>query len=487
MNIHTLSRCILSLFLPSLSGMIILFSCLRNRAKEFNGLELLFFGFALGTGIIAWLLFNLSLFEISLSTGAAITTVFFVLVIIFHIVRRLIKSRPETSASAIYNNLHELKTGLQSRIKAQSSAGLLLLTVLLLWIVLKVCFVFFEDFNRPIFAFDSFVNWAGGAKFFFYNNSLVLDPLREHFLGSGYRMFLGHPLYLPLLQVWISNWIGGFHEVYVKAPSAFYFLGILAILFYELRKECGLWVSLLTVLLLAGSPLLTTHAMTSYADLPLAFYAFLGTVFFWRFIAKKEKRFIFISGIFLGIGMIVKNEGLLFVVALFNSLLLFLIFNKGKKDILFCALSFLLPVIVIAGPWIVYKTSIGLGFGHTGNMSGLDWLSDPLQADIARKVHWEVLPTALKEIFLRPGFNLIFVFCIFLVLTGFKTILRDRVKYLFIILFQTALMFFFVYLTLEPLAVTRATGFHRNILTYAPALFLSAALLLSSKKSSLDR
>jgi len=485
MNMHALSLCTLSLILPSLSGLIILLCCLRDRAEEFDWPELITSGFALGTGIIVWLLFNFSLFDTSLSSGVGITTAFFLLVIFVYIARLKIKSRPETGGF-LPNNFAAFRTGLKSGIKAQSRPGLVIAILLSLWIALKVSFVFFEDFNRPVFAFDSFVNWAGGAKFFFYNNSLVLDPSKEHFLGSGYRMFLGHPLYIPLLQVWISNWTGGFHEVYVKAPGAFYFLGILVVLFYELKKECGLMVSLLTVFFLAGSPLLTVHAMASYADLPLAFYALLGTVFFWRFIAEREKKFIFISGIFLGMAMIIKNEGLFFAVAVFNSLLFFLLFNKGKKEFFLSVLSFLLPVILIAGPWLIYKASIGLGFGHTGNMSGLDWFSDPLRPGIARMIHWEVLPIALKEIFLRPGFNLVFVFCIFLFVTGFKVILRDRVKYLFIILFQIALMFFFIYLTLEVLAVTRATGFHRNILTYAPVLFLSTALLFSAKRSSLD-
>jgi 4-amino-4-deoxy-L-arabinose transferase-like glycosyltransferase len=217
--------------------------------------------------------------------------------------------------------------------------------------------------------------------------------------------------------------------------------------------------------------------MEGYADLTLSYYSLVATVCLWRYLGSGKNVYLSLCGILVAMGCFTKNEGLFFFLALLAALYLFILFEK--KRALPAFVYFLLPFLVVAGPWLFFKFSSGLGFGHSGAESALKWLSDPRFGQGAQnRVHWEIFGAAFNELFFKANFNLIIPFWLFVSVVGVRTIIRTNIKYLFVVMLAVMAMFIFVYLTLEVTTVTKGTGIHRNTLTYVPIIFFTSAVLV---------
>ena len=169
-----------------------------------------------------------------------------------------------------------------------------------------------RELNRPLYADDNWSNWSAGAKFFFYQGSLALDPASEHFFASGYRLYMGHPLLTPLLELWSALTIGRFDEILSKGWAPFYYIASVVLLYSAVKREAGSLVALMSAFMLSSVPLFTFHALDGYADLPLAFYILAGSVFLWRYMEEGTKSSLLLSGALFATGAFTKNEGVLF-------------------------------------------------------------------------------------------------------------------------------------------------------------------------------
>jgi len=453
---------ILAMILPVAGGAFFVRWLLRVDG-EMGMFEAIFFGIGLGFGFTASEMFVLGLVGVPFTLTAAglpilvFTIIFFVLFLLSH----------EATAGPMVP-----RPGLRGW-------RLYITIILASWIAMKTGFVFYESLTRPIFSVDSYLNWAISGKIFFYRGGLILNPSDEHFFGRGYRFFIGHPLHVPLLQTWIALVLGKFHEVYIKAPGALYFAGVLGVLYYGVKREAGAFYAIITVFFMASVPILTAHGQDAYSDLPLSFFALSGTVAFWRFLKKDDLAYLALSGILFGMAMFVKNEGLFTPLAAGFALVIFLLLRK--KAVVAPILAFIIPIILLAGPWLLFKRYYGIGFGHSGPSAGFKWLSDPWYTGSAGYgVHWEVLSQGFKGIFFTANYNLIFPLWIFVGILARKAIMRSELKYLYMIIILVFSMFLFIYLTLEVTAVMQGTGIHRNVLTYLPIVYFTTALVLSA-------
>jgi len=356
---------IISMALPIAGGAFFVRWLLRSDALAGRG-EALFFGIGTGLGFVSFSMFILGLAGVPFTLSATAVPIL-AFVLCFAVLLR-VSSHPHAA--------------LRGRAVRLRGWRLYITIALASWIALKTGFVFFESLTRPIFSVDSYLNWAISGKFFFYKAGLLLDPSNEHFFGRGYRFFIGHPLHLPLLQTWIALSLGRFHEVYVKAPGAIYFAGVLGVLYYGVKREAGPVYALITVFFMASVPIFTAHGQDAYADLPLAFFALAGTVALWRFLRDDNLSYLVLSGIFFGTAMFVKNEGLFFSLSGGTALLVFLLLRKKDSGapVIAPLAAFIIPIILLAGPWLLFKTHYGIGFGHSGPDSGFKWLSDPWYA-----------------------------------------------------------------------------------------------------------
>ncbi|MFQ5479670.1 MAG: ArnT family glycosyltransferase [Thermodesulfobacteriota bacterium] len=456
---------ILSMALPVAGGTFFIRWLLRADA-ELSIFEAVTFGIGAGLGFTAFEMLLLGLLGLPFTVVTAGLPVAVFTALFFFLARTGLKARGLAMPGTKGQGLHGLR--------------LYLTIIMVLWVAAKTGFVFYESLTRPVFSYDSFLNWAIAGKFFYYKAGLFLDASNEHFLGRGYRYFIGHPLHLSLLQTWIALVLGLFHEVYVKAPGPLYFAGVLGLLYYGVKREAGSYYALITVFFMAGVPIFTVHGQDAYADLPLCFFALSGTVALWRFFKDDLLSYLVLGGIFLAMAMFVKNEGIFFALAGGAALVLYL-FTR-KRSFIAPLAGFILPFIIIAGPWMLFKYHHGIGSGHSGPSSGFQWFSsNPLDPDaVSSGMHWEVLGIAFREIFFTANYNLIFPLWIIASLIALRTIISSRLKYLYVIILLVSSMFLFIYLTLEITAVTEETGIHRNTLTYLPLVYFAAALVISN-------
>ncbi len=461
---------------PAFTGFFIASWFLRGDT-EACFFDRIFFGFAVGTGLLTLIIFLLGLMGVGFSLAAICIPLAVISVVFIIINLKKEGMRPAEFISGGSGTLFSAHSGLK----------LALALIILVWILFKFYFVISESMLRPVFSWDTWFNWSAGAKFFFYEKGFLLDPASEFYFASVYRQFLGHPLHTPLLQVWFALCVGGFDEALVTMWSPLYFIALVGVFHLALKKETSPLYGLVCAFFLASAPLITYHAIDAYSDLPLAFYFLASAVSFRRYLKLGDRRYLMLSGLLIGISVFTKNEGLFFFIATGTALFIYLL--KEKRPFLGDIFAFLVPFLIFAAPWLIFKTVSGIGFGHSGAGSGLEWLSDPKYAEGAgRGLHFEVIWIAIKEVLIsRSSFNLIFPFWIILSIWGRKRILEGGLKYLYIIIFLMIGAFAFTYLTLEATAVTQATGIHRNLLTYTPVIFLSAALLLAELIRGGDR
>jgi hypothetical protein len=460
---------IFSFLIPTLSGFLFV-SWLLGEKSETSLIERIILGFGIGMGLVTYEIFLMGVVGIpfSLSIIAAGQVIFSLLMIflIYYSGRQLGSLLSRAPGSAFFDG-------------AARPRGLYLFVSIFLlgWIAIKVVLVFHEGMTRPMFSWDTWANWAAGAKFFFYQKGLFLERGSEHFFGDGYRAFLGHPLHTTLLQVWTALWLGEFHEAYVKLWNSFYFLATLGLFFFFLKRESSWFYALLMTFFLSTIPLLTFHGTSGYAELPLAFYSLVAALLFFRYMKSADRGLLALSGVSLAMGIMTKNEGLFFVVAVGFTLFLFLIFTRRKffANILW----FVLPFVIFSAPWFIFKRVYGLGFGHSGDDSSVAWLADPnLEVEAGRSLYWEVFPALFESVFLSINFNLLFLFSILFTLLGLRTILISNLKYLYVIIIVVIAQFLFVYLAIEMAAVTEFTGVFRNMLTFISIIFFTSALVL---------
>lgn len=426
-------------------------------------------GFGAGLGLLSYGMFLMGLMKVPFTAaGAAAPQVALFIVI----------------AVILYARLKPARNRAADEHRGAGRLEVAVAAVMAVWVLLKIGFVLNETLVRPIYSWDAWANWSAGAKLFYYSRGLLLDAGGEHFFGAGYRPFPGHPLHTTLLQVYSALWLGRFDEIYVKSWSFLYFVSMLGVVYWAIKREAGFFYGVAGAFFLASMPLLTWHAQDAYSDFPLSWYSLAAFVTFWRFMKTGSRGFLVLSGAFAAMGMFVKNEGLFFTAALGAVLFLYSAFErKPLVTNLFC---FLLPVLVLAGPWLVFKSANDFGFGHTGGE--LKWLGDPnIRGGERTGVHWDIIVPALRQAFLSVNFSLLFPFWLVVSALGIKAVARTELKYLDLALLIVISGFVFVYLMLEKMSVLEGTGIYRNILTYAPVMLFASFLTLKAALESPGR
>jgi len=454
----------LSLVLPLAMGFLIAL-LLTEKDREIGVYERIFLGYGIGMGLVAVEVFWIGLLGIPytlLSISAVPATSCLALIVWirhFHITD---KAEPNYSIGA---DTWSIGADTWSMFTTPQRV---IATLLMIWIFAKIVFVIYEGLHYPLFSWDTWANWSAGAKFFYYRQGLALDPADVNFFGTGYRSYLGHPLLSPLLQVWTSYYVGEFHEALAKAWQSLYFVSLLGLFFFAVKRATSLLMALLATTLLAAVPLLTFHAFDGYSDLPLGFYAFAGTACFWRYIISRNDKMLVLSGIFAGIGMFTKNEGLFFVVATALSLTCYSYFKKTNiKRPMLC---FLVPVLAVSGPWIVFKLVFNLGYGH-----------HIAQQFVGYDMFLTAIVEMLKVFFLEANFNIVIALFVLTIVLNGRVLMKDDIKYLFIIIAFVGTLFFGIYVFSEQEFRESLVGrmaVNRNILTYISIVYFYTSLAL---------
>ncbi|HUI66972.1 MAG TPA: hypothetical protein VL087_02030 [Nitrospirota bacterium] len=463
----TITMLAYALAVPAVTGFLFVTWCTRSETGP-TALERLFLGFGVGIGMITFEMFLLGLLRIPLSSAVISSAQIATAVLLGYLLYR-----SGTPWRRIFGPAAEGPHASSAKAKQLERIVIIILSV---WILAKVLFVLYEGFFLPQLTADSWEHWSSSAKFFFYEKGLALDPGNEHFFGAGYLKVQRYPLNIPLMQVWVSLCIGEAHEVYMKVWNSLFFICMIGLLFFALRRKTSLMIATLASFFLSTVPLLTYHALTAYADLPLSLYALGAMVCFWDTIdafksgrAGHARGLLVLMGSFTAFCVWTKMEGLFFAVAFSASLMLYCLV---KKISLRQVMAFLAPAVLITVAWYAFLLiiSVPVSYGEVELMG----------ATITKGIHFQVLPVIAEQVLFSANFNLIFLFLFLLVIAGYRRILGSDLRYLYTALLAIMMMFLVLYLGTETYQwVVNQTAVNRNILTFIPMMYYVAALTAS--------
>lgn len=446
-----------ALVFPTLVGFLLV--SLLNARRDQSLAEKIFLGYGMGFGILSLGLFCQGAFGIPYSFQATLVLLGVTLAILL-ILSFLYRGSPENTVK----NPAE-KRDLYANI---------LIILLIAWIAFRVALVLYEGFNRPIMSQDSW--WNRSAKLFYYNQGLMLDdPADEHFFGKGYRVILGYPLLTFMHQIWISEFLGVFHESFMKAWAPLYLISVFGLIFTAIKKEAGLLAGLIAVFFVSAAPLLIYHSFEAYSDLALSYNVLAGSILLFRYMEQDDINLLPLSGIFFAMAGFTKSDGM---IHLLSAGLALLAFNVIEKKYKWKGLVYFgLPALLYLLPWFIFKSHYGLGFGH-GYGTGIGGADESGALMWSPTFHFEVWPVFFRELFLSVDHGLIFAFLALVSVLGFKTLLNTNIKYLFLIIVLAISGYLFVYTaTFDFEFVLNRMATNRNLLSVTPLAFFVAGYI----------
>lgn len=170
----------------------------------------------------------------------------------------------------------------------------------------------------PLNRYDAWAIWAlkGHALYAFG----WADP--TVFAGSAYRFAnLDYPLLLPSLEAIAFRSMGAFDTRLIHVQFLFLLVAALAALFALLRDRVPAVVLWLSLFAIAVAPAVFDQLLTAYADLPLALVFCVGVAASGRWLLVNERWALAVATFCFAGALLMKNEGSLFVLAVFVALL----------------------------------------------------------------------------------------------------------------------------------------------------------------------
>jgi len=228
--------------------------------------------------------------------------------------------------------------------------------LLLCGISFEVIFAFFKALIRPLESFDSIAIYAVRAKAIYLAGGIAPDfftKLTHSFPNPDY------PLLIPISEAWVYTLMGGINDLLVKAIFPMYFLSILVIMYFFLKRFISRKFALIFTFLLATIPQLKHFATIGYADFALAFYYSIATMLLYLWMREKKTPVLLISALFMGFAVLTKNEGTALCLVNFLILSIFLAKNL-KAPIIRQVFIYLFVAGIITIPWFALKLSAGM-------------------------------------------------------------------------------------------------------------------------------
>jgi hypothetical protein len=225
----------------------------------------------------------------------------------------------------------------------------------------------------PLNRYDAWAIWAlkGHALYAFG----WADPVV--FAGASYRFAnLDYPLLLPSLEAVDFRAMGAFDTRLVHVQFLLFLLAALLALFGLLRDRVPAVVLWLSLFALALAPAVFDQLLTAYADLPLALMFGVGIAAAGRWVITNERWPLALAAFCFAGTLLTKNEGSLFVLAVFLGLLAA---ARGRWRAL--AVAAAIDVLLVL-PWriyvqshhlrdINYSLSDSLDYGHLHSRLGV--------------------------------------------------------------------------------------------------------------------
>lgn len=366
------------------------------------------------------------------------------------------------------NNLDNWKIKL-SLIKFNFTKIRITWVVVFILILIQVVLLSFNALARPPIAYDNLTMWQYKPKVLFYENKINFDAKNLSFLGGGGHT--NYPWQTPLLFYWFYANLGEFNDLAGNLINIIYYLSILIVIYYFLKKYLSNLVSLIFVWFFSTMPLPFYHAYNGYADLTLSYYLLIAFIFLFYWLKTQEKKWLLIAGVFFGCALFVKNDALIFILASLPVIFINLFITNKKiiTTLKYCCF-YLLAIILPLLPWLLIKIKYNLPFSNVEPGFGY-------HADVWSNIGW--------ALFLNNSFNIWWFVVILSLIINIKKIKKQNnlfLSWLFLILCLTGLIMLYLFTEEYRFAVDN-TALSRNFLTLAPISVALAAVSYGQIKS----
>ncbi|MBU0880715.1 MAG: glycosyltransferase family 39 protein [Candidatus Omnitrophica bacterium] len=227
-------------------------------------------------------------------------------------------------------------------------------------ITLEVAYAFFRALIKPIEAYDAVAIYAIKSKIFFLAKAIP----QNYFPGLVHGFpHPDYPLNIPLSETFLYLAMRNLNDQLVKLIFPLFFVGILCILYFAIRRFASRAYALLFTFLLASIPMFNAYAANAYQELPLAFYYFASAIFLFAWIKeKKDLHILGLSAVLVALAGWTKNEGMLYCVI--NASIVLFVSVLARKDtswkVTIAPVMYVFIIALILAPWIWVKQRFGI-------------------------------------------------------------------------------------------------------------------------------
>ena len=357
--------------------------------------------------------------------------------------------------------------------------------------VIHIVFMAVEIFTQPVYPWDAWLVWVYRAKAWFLAGGMVDIVGSKYWLAATtaepYTMAAwSYPLFPSVIPYWAALSLGHWSETLINLPVLFAGLAIGSALYGQCR-EYGLSVpiSITACYLLYSIPIVGTHIeLAGYADIWMTGFVGLGFISIIVGLIKHANagrlNFQIVLGfLMIGFGVLVKNEGQ----AWFLAMLVMLALISFKPRIL---------ILTLIAVGVIAVLAVALGFTHIyipligslGVVNGQFVI--PLFGGFVLEPHsiWQAYWTN----FITMGnWNLLWVLVAVSLFLSFKPFNRPadtwhesrlrRVGLGFILIFLATQLFIFGF-TNQGRWAESYTAINRLPLHFAPALLFTALIMV---------
>lgn len=274
-------------------------------------------------------------------------------------------------AGAFLVFLSQLEKSVSQQVKSRIKQGALVFT--LLWVG-GWSFWWISSAERIPQGDQAFI--YGGASYFLEGNYAFLDK-------GGYCDMYPHQLALIALMELLFVFVGTYNYFAFQVICAFLAVGIVFLggrIVEEIVDQMSVLVFYCATML--GCLPLIFYTSWVYGDIPSIFFSLLAAWALLRYGKKSYWGYLALCVFSLTMGILVRKNSLILLVAFCLVSLVWAVYRKDKKLLKAAALAVLLPWLLYMGIYKMYE--VRSGYEHSKGLPVLSWVSMGLQEDSGR-------------------------------------------------------------------------------------------------------
>jgi hypothetical protein len=323
-------------------------------------------------------------------------------------------------------------------------------------------------------SYDAVAIYALKAKIFYTAGCIPQD------FFAAFRSIVPHieyPLLLPLSEAWFYTFFGTLDDLLVKAAFPLYYLSILAIFYFAIRRFLSRRSAMLFTFLLASVPQFGEYATNGYADLPLAVNYSAGFFYLYLWVTERREPYMWLSLLFSVLSLWTKTEALMLSCVSLAAVVLY--FLSEKKPLPKGGMIYI-SVLALAAASLVTLTGLS-GLGVHGDFKG------SFRAD--RLLDLKRIPMILyeyqRQFFGPKKWNMAWIVLILALVLRFRMVFSGRLKFVTMALALVFCGYAAIYMMLPgDISWHLSTTASRFFIHFLPIVFLWLALIF--KEEALD-